>query len=51
VTFVDVSGNARTGSQRLVNLQTFADGCLLRDPGGADSVPWVERISPEVSHG
>jgi dihydroorotase len=51
VTFVDVSGNVRTGSQRLVNVQTFADGDLLRDPGGADSVPWVERISPEVSHG
>jgi dihydroorotase len=50
VSFTDVSGNVRTGNQRLVNVQTFADGCLLTDPGGADSAPWVERVAPEVSH-
>jgi dihydroorotase len=51
VSFTDVSGNVRTGNQRLINVQTFADGCLLQNPGGADTVPWVERITPEVSHG
>lgn len=51
VSFTDVSGNVRTGNQRLVNVKTFADGCLLRSPGGADSAPWVERVAPEVSHG
>jgi dihydroorotase len=51
VSFTDVSGNVRVGNQRLVNVQTFADGCLLQNPGGADSAPWVERVAPEVSHG
>jgi dihydroorotase len=51
VSFTDVSGNVRTGNQRLVNVQTFADGCLLQSPGGADSAPWVERVAPEVAHG
>jgi dihydroorotase len=51
VSFVDVSGNVRTGNQRLVNVATYADGCLLPDPGGADSPPWVERVAPGESHG
>ncbi|HET9894026.1 MAG TPA: amidohydrolase/deacetylase family metallohydrolase [Streptosporangiaceae bacterium] len=51
VTFTDVSGSARTGHQRLVNVKTFMDGCLLEDPGGADSVPWVDWVAPGVSHG
>lgn len=51
LTFVDVSGNVRTGNQRLMNVQTIADGNRLQDPGGADSAPWVERVTTEVSHG
>jgi dihydroorotase len=51
VSFTDVSGNVRVGSQRLVNVRTFADGCLLQNPGGADNAPWVERVAPGVSHG
>jgi dihydroorotase len=51
VSFTDVSGNVRVGHQRLENVHTFADGCLLQNPGGADNAPWVERVAPEVSHG
>jgi dihydroorotase len=51
VSFTDVSGNVLAGHQRLVNVQTYADGCLLSDPGGADCAPWVERVASEVSHG
>jgi dihydroorotase len=51
VSFTDVSGNVREGTQRLVNVQTYADGCLLQNPGGADGAPWVERVAPEVAHG
>ena len=51
VSFTDVSGNVRTGSQRFVNVATFIDGCRLADPGSADMAPWVERIPPEATGG
>jgi dihydroorotase len=51
VSFTDVSGNVRTGNQRLVNAATFIDGCRLADPGSADMAPWVERIPSEATGG
>jgi dihydroorotase len=51
VSFTDVSGNVRTGSQRLVSAGTFMDGGRLRSPGSADVAPWVQRIPSEVSGG
>ncbi len=51
VTYTDVSGNARTGNQRLVNVATFIGGRRLADPGSADMAPWVERIPSEVTDG
>jgi dihydroorotase len=51
VSFTDVSGNVRTGKQRLVNVATFIDGSRLPDPGSADAAPWVERIPTEDSDG
>lgn len=51
VSFTDVSGNVRTGNQRLVNVQTLIDGCRLTSPGMADEAPWVERVSSASSRG
>jgi hypothetical protein len=40
VSFTDVSGNVRTGKQRLVNVATVIDGCRLADPASANMAPW-----------
>jgi dihydroorotase len=51
VRFTDVSGNVRTGRQRLVNVQTYIDGSRLASPETADTAPWAERVSSEGSRG
>ena len=51
VSFADVSGDVRTGNQRLVNVATLIDGCRLADPGSADMAPWVERIPSDAADG
>jgi dihydroorotase len=51
VRFTDVAGNVRTGSQRLVNVQTYLDGGRLPGAETADTAPWVEQISSEASRG